>query len=71
MILTFYESHGGGVNNLAVALDEASGLRATSAKNQDHAIKTLKRKLAKQGRRNHMVRWLRSPPDERMTEHEN
>ena len=63
MILTFYESHGGGVNNLAVALDEKTGMRTTSAKSQDHAIKALKRKLAKQGRLCHMVRWLRSPPD--------
>ena len=43
MILTYYESHGGGVNNLAVALDEASGIRATSTKGKEAAIRNLKR----------------------------
>ena len=43
MILTYYESHGGGVNNLAVALDEESGIRATSTKGKEAAVRNLQR----------------------------
>ena len=43
MILTYYESHGGGVNNLAVALDKESGICAASTKGKEAAIRNLKR----------------------------
>ena len=45
MIVTYYENHQGGVNNLAVALDRETGLCATSTKGKYTAVKNLKRKL--------------------------
>lgn len=48
MIVVYYENHRGGVNNLAVALDRATGYSATSLKDKATAIRNLKRKLRKE-----------------------
>ena len=51
MILTYYESVRGGVNNLAVALDTATGESSASLKGKDQATKTLKRKINRNNRK--------------------
>lgn len=43
MILVYYESYKGGVNNLAVAIDTKTGKRATSTKGRETAANNLRR----------------------------
>ncbi len=43
MILVSYESHKGGVNNVAVATDTKTGAFATSTKGKERAIQNLRR----------------------------
>lgn len=47
MILASYESHKGGVNNIAVATDTKTGAFATSTKGKERAIQNLRRQLKK------------------------
>lgn len=44
MILVHYESHNGGVNNIAVATDTKTGDFATSTKGKEQAIRNLRRR---------------------------
>lgn len=47
MILVSYESHKGGVNNIAVATDTKTGAFATSTKGKERAIQNLRRRIKK------------------------
>lgn len=47
MIAISYESHGGGVNNIAVATDWRTGEFSTSSISKEHAARALKRKMAR------------------------
>ena len=47
MIGVYYTNYRGGTNNLAVAVDTATGEAATSLKGKEQAKKALRRKLSK------------------------
>ncbi len=47
MTLIHYENHRGGVNNLVVATDWATGEFSTSLISKEHAAIALKRKMAR------------------------
>lgn len=47
MITVHYESHNGGVNNVAVATDTKTGAFATSTKGKERAVQNLRRQTTK------------------------
>ena len=50
MIVISYESHGGGVNNIAVATDWRTGEFSTSSISKEHAARALKRKMKRRNK---------------------
>lgn len=49
-----YENYKGGINNLIVAIDDETGITATSTKSKEQVIKNLKRLLLKYERLNNI-----------------
>ena len=49
----FYQSYGGGTNNLAIALDAKTGEFSTSLIDKDHAIRALRKKLLRRDKAQH------------------
>ena len=49
-----YKNYKGGINNLIIAIDDETGITATSTKSKEQAIKNLKRQLLKYERLNNI-----------------